>query len=56
MKKIPLISLTVFLTLSIYACNPDILDEELSSSQACCGEVPPMVPPPPPKDSVAENN
>ncbi|WP_201740435.1 hypothetical protein [Leeuwenhoekiella aestuarii] len=56
MKKIPLISLTVFLTLSIYACNPDKLEEELSSPQACCGEIPPMVPPIPIKDSIPPNN
>lgn len=55
MKKTLFISLTVFLTLAIYACNPDKIEEELSEKQACCGEVPPMIPPPPSTDTTQNN-
>lgn len=59
MKKIILISLAIFLNLSLVSCSEsddfDIVNNEgevvLDEIQACCngnGEIPPPPPPPPP--------
>ncbi|WP_156950193.1 hypothetical protein [Maribacter antarcticus] len=50
MKKIYIILFTVFLTATLFSCDPETVAEEAIELQACCsdgGDIPPPPPPPP---------
>lgn len=56
MKKIYIITLTVFLNCVLFSCTPENLSDEINTTQLCCGQDGDIDPPPPPPQPTEEED